>query len=330
MHAWEERLSRRDRNRVTHPFDWGLEFLGMPSQSEAHEAILRSNRDAISSSDQYFAHTPDREFRFDGERLFFESSVVSPYPENNIVGCRYFPAKKNRRRAVVVLPQWNANEHSHVGLCRLLSRIGISALRLTLPYHESRNPQSGPRADYLVSANLGRTIQGIRQAVVDSRNAADWLIQRGYESIGILGSSIGSCISFLAFVHDSRFRSGVFNHVSSYFGDVVWKGISTRHIREGIEGILTREQLREAWAVISPNTYVQRLRNLAPRKYLLISARYDRTFPPDLSRLLLDEHHRWGLPYDRALIPCGHYSLALTPFKHIDGYLISKYLRKHL
>lgn len=330
MHAWEERLSRKDRNRVTHPFDWGFEFLGLPSQEDAREAIRRTNLAAISSSDQYFAHSALRGFEFDGEKLSFESTVVSPYPENNIVRCRYFPAKNHRRRAVVVLPQWNANEHSHASLCRLLSRIGISALRLTLPYHEQRNPNGGPRADFLVSANIGRTIQGIRQAVVDARNAADWLIERGYESIGILGSSVGSCISFLAFVHDPRFRAGVFNHVSSYFGDVVWKGISTRHVREGIEGTLTREELREAWSLISPNTYVQRLRDLEPRKYLLISARYDRTFPPDLSRLLLEEHHRWGLPYDRALIPCGHYSLALTPFKHVDGFLISKYLRKYL
>ena len=212
----------------------------------------------------------------------------------------------------------------------MLARLGITALRLTLPYHEQRNPHGGPRADFLVSANIGRTIQGIRQAVTDARNAADWLQAEGYESIGIMGSSVGSCISFLTFVHDVRFKTGVFNHVSSYFGDVVWKGISTRHVRRGIEGSLSREELREAWSVISPNTYVQRLRLLPHRKYLLISARYDRTFPPDLSRLLLDEHHRWDLPYDATFLPCGHYTLAMTPFKHIDGYLISRYLRRHL
>ena len=33
---------------------------------------------------------------------------------------------RGRRRAVVVLPQWNADAEGHVGLCRLLNRFGIS------------------------------------------------------------------------------------------------------------------------------------------------------------------------------------------------------------
>lgn len=330
MHAWEERLSHRDQNRVTHPFEWGFDFLGLEAGADPGETLASFNHEASTRSDDFFQHRQVSSYVFDGQRLSFPSSVESPFEANNMVRCSFFPTRKKTRRAVVVLPQWNANEQGHVALCRLLARLGIAALRLTLPYHEERNPHGGPRADYLVSANLGRTIQSIRQAVTDVRNAADWLVGEGYESVGLMGTSVGSCIGYLAFVHDRRFRAAVFNHVSSYFGDVVWKGISTRHVRRGIEGILTREQLREAWAVISPNTYVHRLSLLAPRKYLLISARYDRTFPPDLSRLLLDEHHRWDVPYDAALIPCGHYTMAMTPFKHIDGYLISRYLRKHL
>jgi hypothetical protein len=141
---------------------------------------------------------------------------------------------------------------------------------------------------------------------------------------------VGSCISFLAFVHDVRFHTGVFNHVSSYFGDVVWNGISTQHVRQGIENQLNAEELHDAWAVISPNSYVKRLRVQKRRKYLLISAHYDLTFPPDLSRLLFEEHDRCGLPYDVAYLPCGHYTTSITPFKHLDGFMIVKYLRRHV
>ena len=330
MHAWEEKLSLRDQNRVTHPFEWGVEFLDCDAGMPPKEAVVAHNLREAQRSDLFFRSPVQPSFTFDGHLLTFPSAIESPYAENNTVRCRFFPSRKKNRKAVIVLPQWNANPQSHVGLCRLLARLGISALRLTLPYHEERNPHGGPRADYLVSANIGRTIQGIRQAVVDARNAADWLENEGYASIGILGTSVGSCISFLAFVHDLRLRAGVFNHVSSYFGDVVWKGISTRHVRRGIEGTLNREELREAWSIISPNTFVHRLQSLPERKNLLISARYDRTFPPDLSRLLMDEHDRWNLRYDTAFLPCGHYTLAMTPFKHMDGYLISQYLRKNL
>jgi hypothetical protein len=49
-------------------------------------------------------------------------------------------AREGGRRAVLVLPQWNAGPDGHVGLCRLLNRFGMSALRLTLPYHDARRP----------------------------------------------------------------------------------------------------------------------------------------------------------------------------------------------
>src|SRR4029078_8925551 len=99
--------------------------------------------------------------------------VTTPHPENNVVHARYFPDRSERggRRAVVVLPQWNADAGGHVGLCRLLHRFGVSALRISLPYHDARMPPELRRADYIVSSNLGRTAQVCRQAVLRTRRA---------------------------------------------------------------------------------------------------------------------------------------------------------------
>jgi len=329
MHKWERQLSLRDKNRTTLPFEWGLNFLDHAQTSaDPKETIFRFNQAAIPDSHNFFAHQ-NREYTVSEKTLEYRSSVASPYEQNNRARCRIYEAKDRTNRAVIVLPQWNASETSHAALCRLLARLGVTTLRLTLPYHEERNPV-GPRADYMVSPNLGRTIQAIRQAVQDARNAADWLQGEGYSRIGLMGTSVGSCISFLTFVHDPRFQVGVFNHVSSFFGDVVWHGISTQHVRIGIEPHLTKGELHDAWAVISPNSYVSRLRYEDSRKYLLISARYDLTFPPDLSHLLFEEHDRHGIPYDVSFLPCGHYTSAMTPFKHRVGYLIANYFRKHL
>jgi hypothetical protein len=329
MHAWEERLSQVDTNRVTLPFDWGLEFLdGLAAENNPKDLVMHYNDVSIAESDRFFQPAAPLSFVFESGSLCFESSIRSPYACNNLVTCRIFSPEKSTGSAVIVVPQWNADANSHNGLCRLLSKFGITAVRLTLPYHETRNP-SGPRADHLVSPNIGRTIQGIRQSVHDVRNIADWLQQQGYSKLGIMGTSVGSCISFLAFVHDERIQAGVFNHVSSFFGDVVWEGISTCHVRKGIEGYLNREELRKAWAAISPNSYVARL--LAnPRNRLFLTAKYDLTFPPDLAALLFEEHDRWNISYDVAHLPCGHYSSARTPFKHMVGYRTVSYFRKHL
>lgn len=236
----------------------------------------------------------------------------------------------NGRRAVVVLPQWNADSESHVSLCRLLNRLGIAALRLTLPYHEARRPAELERAEHLVSSNIGRTLQSMRQAVVDTRAAVGWLRAQGYERIGIVGTSIGSCTAFLAFVHEPAIDVGVFNHVSGYFADVVWHGISTQHVRAGFGDALTLEELRRHWLPISPLAYTSRLLQLPPRPMRFIAARYDLTFPRRLSCDVIEEVKRLGVPLDVSWLPCGHYTSAECPWVYLDGWKIVSFLRKHL
>ena len=79
-------------------------------------------------------------------------------------------------------------------------------------------------------ANIGRTLDSVRQGVVDIRSCLDWLQQQGYQNLGVVGTSLGSCYAFIASAHDSRIRVAAFNHASTYFADVVWTGQSTRHI----------------------------------------------------------------------------------------------------
>ena len=134
--------------------------------------------------------------------LTWSSSVTTPSAENNTARATYFPHETNRKAAVIILPHWNAKAGSYFDLCRFFNKVGISALRLTLPYHEERMPPELTRADYLVAPNVGRSLQSITQAVADTRAGIVWLKQQGYEKIGVVGTSIGSCVAFLAFVHD--------------------------------------------------------------------------------------------------------------------------------
>src|SRR6201987_6242939 len=91
------------------------------------------------------------------------------------------------------------------------------------------------RADYAVSANIGRPLDAVRQGVGDIRCCLDWLEQQGYTQLGLIGTSLGSCYAFIVSAHDPRIRAAAFNHASTYFADVAWPGQSTRHIRKGLE-----------------------------------------------------------------------------------------------
>jgi dienelactone hydrolase len=262
--------------------------------------------------------------------LRFTSPERTPYPENDLVNARWFPAPAHKdparpKQAIVVMPQWNADGFSHNSLCTIFNRMGVSALRLSKPYHDIRRPAELERSDYAVSANVGRTISACRQAVVDIRCCLDWLEEQGYEHFGVLGTSLGSCYGYLASAHDARLRVNAFNHASTAFGDVVWAGQSTRHIREAVAAAgLTQDRLRDLWATVSPISYYTKFARPevgGPRKrVLLVYAKYDLTFPLEYSLKVVEAARQSGLNYEVRVLPCGHYTTGETPYKFIDGW----------
>ena len=330
FHAWERRLASITKDRVVRPFEWGLDWIpsnGHDSRAPA-ERVLRWVDEVMADTNAFFDVPVTRDYEFDAasSTLRFPSALSTPHLSNNTVVARWFPAER-RGRAVLVLPQWNANPSGHVGLSRLLAKVGISALRLSLPYHDDRMPPELTRADYIVSSNVVRTVQVCRQAVLDARRAIAWLALQGYERIGILGTSLGSCLAMLTAAHEPRIRAQALNHVSPWFADVVWRGLSTRHVRDGLDGHIELEVLRKMWRPISPYSYLDRV---GAAHTLLVYARYDLTFPVDLSRVLVDEFKRRGISHEVAALSCGHYSTGLAPFKYVDGYVLARFLRRSL
>jgi dienelactone hydrolase len=360
FHAWERYLASIAKDRKVRPFEWGLEWLspnGREGAVNPEEHLQRWVADVMSDTRAFFHAPPTREYDFEpapagshkGEAgtLRFPSAFVTPHPENNTVRARWFPAGSfssagrvprpargsgagggiGPARAVVVLPQWNSDRDAHIGLSRLLARCGISALRLSLPYHDDRMPPELTRADYIVSSNIARTVQVCRQAVLDSKRAIDWLALQGYDRIGMLGTSLGSCLAMLTTAHEPRIRAQALNHVSPWFADVVWRGLSTRHVRQGLDGHLELPHLRDLWRPISPFSYLDQVRHA---RTLLVYARYDLTFPVDLSRTLVQEFRERNLPHEVSVLPCGHYSTGVAPFKFLDGYVLTQFLRRNL
>jgi dienelactone hydrolase len=358
MYDWETRLTSVDSNRVVRPLEWGIEwtrewpcrngFLPTLTDAECELYLHEYNRRAIAASDEFFSYRTPSDFRLENrevqvfstrevpdpllenkvrgtraEFLRFTSAVHTPYPENNLANARWFPAKG--KSAVVLLPHWNSDALHYNSLARIFNRLGISVLRLSMPYHDIRRPAEIRRADYAVSANIGRTMDACRQAVLDIRSCLDWLQQQGYERLGTVGTSLGSCYAFLAAAHDSRIQVAAFNHASTYVADVVWHGQSTRHIREGLEPQMDIDRLRELWKAVSPMSYFKQFARW-PRKSLIVYAKYDLTFLPEFSKQVVSEFERHNLEHKVAALPCGHYSMGETPYKYMDGWALASFL----
>lgn len=350
MHKRERRLAMLNDNRVVRPFEWGLEFIGEDADAEDPHAVLAEfSRTAIQKSEELFSSPSNLDFSrlqesesrglgmatgsdssaAQPQLLTWNSSVSTPSRQNNTAVATYFP-HENHRAAVIVLPHWNAKAGSYFDLCQFFNKVGLSALRLTLPYHEERMPPELERADYLVAPNVGRTLQSIRQSVADTRACVTWLRQQGYEKVGIVGTSIGSCVAFLAFVHDARIDAAVFNHVSGYMADVVWHGLSTYHVRDGFGDNIDLDELREYWLPVSPMAYMEKLAAQASRPQRYIYTLYDLSFPVELSRDTMRALRRYKIKHSKTSIPCGHYTLGEKPWVYLDGYKIIRFLHKHL
>ena len=338
--------------------------------ADPHELFVEYARDAVETSDEYFSVPSSHDFVLERlpqesepgavatgdvsslrrasngadakapvatapgsdssiQLLKWPSSVSTPSVENNTAYATYFP-HENHRAAVIVLPHWNAKAGTYFDLCKFFNKVGISALRLTLPYHEERTPPELERADYLVAPNVGRSLQSVRQAVADTRACVAWLKEQGYEKVGIVGTSIGSCVAFLAFVHDFDIDAAVFNHVSGYMADVTWHGLSTYHVRHGFGDNIDLDELREYWMPVSPMAYMEKLAAQEPRPQRYIYTLYDLSFPVELSRETMRALRRHKIKHSKTSIPCGHYTLGEKPWVYLDGYKIIKFLHKNL
>ncbi len=337
--------------------------------ADAEAAMVRINQLLIRNSDVFFSYERPTDFRLEerhpmlfptnvrpetlaqeaeirelaaagridkAQFLRFTSPERTPYPENDLVNARWYPAPahkdpKRPKQAIVVLPQWNADAFGHNALCTMFNRFGASALRLSKPYHDIRRPHELERSDYAVSANIGRTISACRQAVVDIRCCIDWLEEQGYEHFGVLGTSLGSCYAFLASAHDKRIRVNAFNHASTAFGDVVWAGQSTRHVKQALaDAGLTQDRVRALWAAVSPVSFYDKIMRPevagADKNVLLVYANYDLTFPKEYSLKVVEAFRRIGLNFELRVLPCGHYTTGETPFKFIDGWYMGSFV----
>jgi dienelactone hydrolase len=344
MPSWYEKRVRRyeqmrfdqEPKRRTLPFAWGIEHLGgEAADRDPAEFLNQYVTDTVARSDDWYAVEPAGDYALADSVLTFSSAVVSPWVENNRVHAQLFSAlgrsqNGTRGAAVVVLAQWNAKWEEQQNVCRWLNRLGLTAVKLSLPYHDRRAIPGHPRADHLVGPNIGLTMQAGRQAVLDVRRTLRWLEQQGYGPLGLLGTSIGSAIGFITMCHEPALKAAAFLHASTYFGDVVATGLTTKTVWEPISDAgITHEELRHYWSPISPFPYIPRLPE-AKKKLLLITAKYDPTFWPEYTDALLAKLRTEGVAFEGMSLPCGHYSLGVQPFSFIAGHRFGKFLQRSL
>ena len=197
-----------------------------------------------------------------------------------------------------------------------------------MPYHFERSRPGSEHADYMLSANLGRTIQSIRQAVWDGRRLIRYLKGEGYGEITVLGMSLGSWVAGLVAAHDTNVGKAALFLTAGSLADMVWTGRATRLIRASLEPEIGLRDLNRAWGPINLENYSHRL---ARRELDLqvVLAKRDKVVLPELSERFIGRLNDSGVTPDILRLNCGHYSLALPPYSLRAGSALMGFTKRN-
>ena len=127
----------------------------------------------------------------------------------------------------------------------------------------------------------------------------------------------------LTAAHEPLVRAQALNHVSPFFADVVWRGLSTAHVRAGPRRPRRPRHAARAVAADQP-VVVSRSRCAATQ-----DAAGLREVRPDVPGRSVAEAGRRvrSAAASRstcAVLPCGHYSTGAAPFKFLDGWYLGQ------
>ena len=325
----ERAAAKEDENKQFFPAEIGasLAFPDLPPDADA-AVLANAVQAAMLHPEKYYGPPDDHDAiqhaQFDGEWVSFASAHPSGIVPNDTVFARVFESKA-RRGTVILVPFWNAPADSLVLLAKILHWLGYSTAVLVLPYHHQRKRPGSLNADYFVSANLGRTIQSVRQAVSDVSGLVSWLKSRGHDGFAVIGASLGSCIAGIVGAFDPRVRASLLFLTAGSFGDVVWTGRSTRHIGAELAKIATLEQVRTIWSIISLYPYGRQFRE--GKKHLLILwANRDRVVLPIHTMPFLEQLREARVDLTVKEYPCGHYTMGFMPFNALATWHTIRFL----
>ncbi|MCQ4633444.1 dienelactone hydrolase-related enzyme [Shinella sp. CPCC 100929] len=326
LDRWDERRAQRGeeaKKATVFALDAERAFSGAEKVGSIEEFGLLADQ---ALADRAFFDEPngsDHGFQTQDGWLKFPSDSTTDIAENNVVWAK-ITESGSLDHAMVVFHHWNASARNSQ-LARFFSKRGITVIEIAMPYHFERSRPGSAHADYMLSPNLGRTIQSIRQAVWDGRKLIRWLESEGYREISVLGMSLGSWVAGLIAAHDSAVSKASLFLTAGSLADMVWTGRATRSIRDSLKPSIDLTDLRRVWAPLNMENYADRLARRDLNLHIVLAKR-DKVVLPELSERFVQTLTRAGAKAGILRLNCGHYSLAMPPYILLAGMNLKRFL----
>lgn len=217
--------------------------------------------------------------------LTFPSPVKTDIPENNTVYCEYFlPGGTGPFPTVVVLDILQGNALVARAEAMWMAQHGVGAMVVYMAHYGPRRPAGSPTR--LLSPDIPKTINGVRQTVLDIRCAIAWLAGRPEvdpDNLGIVGTSLGSLVGAIAAANEPRVKNVCLMLGGGGLVDAYYDHPMAKQYRPLVELLGGKPLMKALISPVDPLTYAEQLKG---KNLLMICASRDDIVPPSAGTTL--------------------------------------------
>jgi pimeloyl-ACP methyl ester carboxylesterase len=239
----------------------------------------------------------------------FSSPHPSPVEENNQVAFDLYPTAGGWTQPTMFIAHglMSVSDIGYQLWARRLNRRGWNAVFCHLPYHYSRRPRGYLAGELAVQADLIQVVEGVRQAVIETRLLMQALEARGGQKFGVWGTSYGGWISALICCVEPLVQRALLVEPILNIETAIWHSPATagmRHLlkKHGVGPEHTRPHLRLCCPSHSRPC-------VNGSHILLMAGEFDKIAHPEEVRRL---HEAWPGSHFR-IAPQGHVGYTLMP-----------------
>lgn len=241
-------------------------------------------------------------------RFYYESEITDNGDSNKYASGLFYQPKCPSGVNVVIIHGWRTETlkiTTDIFLDSFMKR-NYNIYLSTLPYHFERNiPEVCYNGEYLISANIDRTLLSINQTISDVRALIGFIKSQKNNKIILIGVSLGGLMANLVSVVEKQHDALISVFYANSLAHSVFKTKPGKYIKYDFEAHgFTYEQLKSFWTILNPGNF----KPVIPKEnILLMSGLYDQYISLEDSDNLC---RVWEKPR-RILYPCGHSGLVL-------------------
>ncbi len=223
------------------------------STRDTFEAYLQQC-DGLSCEEYYSPRAAMKDLRMESSSVIsWDSPLPSEFAVNARARASLFRIRDDAPTVIMLHALMSASDVGYRRWAKHLNALGWNAAFLHLPFHYSRRPRGYLNGELCFTADLVRTAETLRQAVVELRQLLAWLRGTGVTEFGLIGASYGGWVGSLAASLERDLRFLALLAPMANAEHAVFDGPTSRTIRRQLQrNGVTRAQVARHARLHSP------------------------------------------------------------------------------